>query len=91
MSTIEEVFCRTDEMVPFQTHFTLQRHFKPTHLYWTGVFDLLGIVMRFCGLDYPRGRLMREEEEAEVKATWEQGKLSHDGFISDLSALVDRP
>ncbi|SDA01238.1 BZ3500_MvSof-1268-A1-R1_Chr10-1g02532 [Microbotryum saponariae] len=84
-------FPAESKMVLFRSHYGLQKTLQPYTSYWTGVFDLLGIVMHFCGLDHPRSRNLRQREEAEVKAPWEQGKLSHDGLISDLAALVDRP
>ncbi|SCZ97401.1 BZ3500_MvSof-1268-A1-R1_Chr4-2g07190 [Microbotryum saponariae] len=56
---------------------------------WTGNFDLLGIVMRFCGLDFPRTGCMTEKEEAEVNAPWERGENSHRGEYPHHQSITE--
>ncbi|SDA02291.1 BZ3501_MvSof-1269-A2-R1_C52g00281 [Microbotryum saponariae] len=46
-------FPAESKMVLFRSHYGLQKTLQPYTSYWTGVFDLLGIVMHFCGWIIP--------------------------------------
>ncbi|SCV73654.1 BQ2448_6084 [Microbotryum intermedium] len=77
------------KMVLFRGHPRLHNLLDRYETFWTGISDLVGIVVSSCGLKSPRTHNMVVEEELEVEAQWEQGQLSYDRLVAALSSFVD--
>ncbi|SCZ98528.1 BZ3500_MvSof-1268-A1-R1_Chr3-1g05443 [Microbotryum saponariae] len=69
----------------------LQKILDRYETFWTGVSDLVGIVVRSCGLMDPRSCNLVMEEEAQVEDQWERGRISHNQFIAEVSAFINKP